>query len=56
MKKWMEFIEFRHENIMKHIHHLIFDEVHRDDACDIQKSPTARMLRTVHPWSIGGIT
>ena len=36
--------------------HIIFDEVHRDNACDIQKASTERMQITVHPWSIGGIT
>ena len=36
--------------------HIIFDEVHRDNACDIHKPSTERMQRTVHAWSIGGIT
>ena len=35
--------------------HIIFDEVHGDNACDIKKASTERMQRTVHPWSIRGI-
>ena len=36
--------------------HVIFDKVHRDNACDIQKTSTERRQITVHPWFIGGIT
>ena len=36
--------------------HIIYKEVHRDNACDIHKASTERMQRTVHPWFIGEIT